>query len=126
MGAFVKLEGVAQIPQGLKSFHMDVQSEDGTSYSLPIPLAQISQSPVVFVQPKFVPTPAGAEIHFGSWLVVNGDSRQRLPLTLPDMAAAMRAANEFLADSGISWSSADEDIYAWTLAYVERAKAGGR
>ncbi|MCA1191655.1 hypothetical protein [Saccharopolyspora sp. 6V] len=121
MSAFVRLDSTVDNQIGYKTYRTPL-SVEGTTYSIPAAFMRVSQDPLVVVTPDIVANGAVVELRFSSWQVTAPELARTLPLRMTSMATAVEVANAFIADSGVSWSSADEDIEAWGLAL----KAGGR
>lgn len=125
MGAYVEMDATINNPSGYVVYRSEVRIGDVT-YGIPIGFVKVSDHPVVFVRPKIVPNGRVAEIQFDSWWVVNPEAGRELPAAAKDMDLAVRLAREFNADPAVSWSSTDEDMKAWLMAFIERYEAGDR
>lgn len=122
MSAHVELTNLRWVPQGFSLMTRTARvGED--EFTVPMP-CQFLDGPVAVVPQLDVDeqTPS-LTWRLDRWTVTHTDRKQSLPVSTAGMAAAVRAAREFEADPGISWSSDEVEIGAWASAWVERENA---
>lgn len=127
MSAHVNLVNVHHVPGGLQlpstSFELG-----GVLYTLATPAHQVNGgSVVVRPVPEVDEGSNSIRLRFDQWQVANDDLPRSLPLQLGNMRLAVEVAMAFEADPGIGWSSPEEELYSWAMAWLERHRnrAGG-
>ncbi len=127
MSAHVNLLNVHHMPGGLRVPSITTEV-GGVLYSLAMPAHQVNGGDVVVRPvPEVDEHSDSIRLRFDQWEVGNDHVPRFLPLRLVSMRLAVEVALEFEGDPGIGWSSPEEELDSWAMAWLERHRnrAGG-